>query len=399
MFPIFGNYDDYGGMEKIEEDDNTKSLEKYFGLTIQEIVDVICCNRKDDGFSDALKVIKKKIKPAKDSIAGEKHFDKYQRITGDKMPFGNGRYPDSSGKGDKPWMVIREGKKVPATKEEYDADFKLIHEQYARYNKWKETNPDETDDYGKPQYEEKYKELLKVSGAWMRREVYDGLAARKTNNYFDKVDIGTPAILKALGFKEKTSIASTVKNVINSNANRFNRVFTNGPVSLNSDGNWIEVGKGEHLYNLHDLKKYCKNKGLDIDISVINSKGFYEQTYDYIVPEVKKLDHHSRWEGDRVRSLFLGDDKWSGNEISKFYFKEVKSNGGEFLKKNMIDWHNVKKYFYIMGQFLSPVGTSPQDGEPKDVLAVVSLTKTILEQDLKDRGSDEEEEELEEEMD
>ena len=30
MFPIFGDYDDYGGMENIQEDDNTKTLEKHF---------------------------------------------------------------------------------------------------------------------------------------------------------------------------------------------------------------------------------------------------------------------------------------------------------------------------------------------------------------------------------
>jgi hypothetical protein len=32
--PIFGKYDDYGGIENIEEDDNTKLIEKYFGISI-----------------------------------------------------------------------------------------------------------------------------------------------------------------------------------------------------------------------------------------------------------------------------------------------------------------------------------------------------------------------------
>lgn len=65
----------------------------------------------------------------------ESHFDKYQRIMNDPMPFGNGVYPDEG------WTVIKEGKRVKATKEECDADFKLIHEQCARYNKWCEANP------------------------------------------------------------------------------------------------------------------------------------------------------------------------------------------------------------------------------------------------------------------
>jgi hypothetical protein len=72
----------------------------------------------------------------------ESHFNKYQRITGDKMPVG---YPDYSGDKsapDKGIRIWRNGKKVSGTKEEYDADFVLIHAQYQRYLKWCETNPE-----------------------------------------------------------------------------------------------------------------------------------------------------------------------------------------------------------------------------------------------------------------
>lgn len=34
--PIFGEYDDYGGIENIIEDDNTKLIEEHFGITISE---------------------------------------------------------------------------------------------------------------------------------------------------------------------------------------------------------------------------------------------------------------------------------------------------------------------------------------------------------------------------
>jgi hypothetical protein len=394
FLPIFGSYDGYGGLEDIIEDDNTKVLEKHFGLTIQEIVDIICSLRKDDGYSEALKPIKKKIKLAKDSIKGEKHFDKYQRITGDKMPC---EYPDVRNGGDKPWTIVRNGKRISATKEEYDADFKLIHEHYARYKKWAETNPDEQDDYGKPQYEDKYQILIKASAMWMRGEVYEELAkAKKADNYFDKVDIGTPAILKALGFKETTSVLTSIKNAINSNRERYNRTFVNGPVTLKSDGNWVEALDSGNLYSLSDLKKYCKKKGLDLDISEINNKGMYEQIYDYIVPETKKIDEPSRWEGDRIRRLFLSD-KWSPGKFSEVYFKAVKKEGNGFLRSNLIDWHKVFDYFYITGHFLSPVSTSPQDGEPRDVLTLVNISKKVLEADLKERGYDEEEEFEEEE--
>lgn len=38
MLPIFGTYDDYGGIEDIKENANTKLIEEYFGVSIQEFV-------------------------------------------------------------------------------------------------------------------------------------------------------------------------------------------------------------------------------------------------------------------------------------------------------------------------------------------------------------------------
>lgn len=36
--PIFGTYDDYGGLENIQKDENTKLIEEHFGITIEEFV-------------------------------------------------------------------------------------------------------------------------------------------------------------------------------------------------------------------------------------------------------------------------------------------------------------------------------------------------------------------------
>lgn len=39
--PIFGEYDDYGGIENIVEDDNTKLIENHFGITISEFCEFL----------------------------------------------------------------------------------------------------------------------------------------------------------------------------------------------------------------------------------------------------------------------------------------------------------------------------------------------------------------------
>ena len=107
-FPIKGEYDTYGCLENIVHDDNTEILEEYYGLTIEELVDIVCCGRKDDGYDDALSIIKKTPEYPKDWVKGEDHFNRYQRLTGDIVPF-DGHYPDNPGK---TYRVYRDGKMV-----------------------------------------------------------------------------------------------------------------------------------------------------------------------------------------------------------------------------------------------------------------------------------------------
>lgn len=43
--PIIAQYNDYGSLENIVLDDNTKKIEEFFGITIQEFIDCVCCDR------------------------------------------------------------------------------------------------------------------------------------------------------------------------------------------------------------------------------------------------------------------------------------------------------------------------------------------------------------------
>jgi hypothetical protein len=58
--PIFGTYDDYGGLEDIKEDANTALIESHFGITISEFV-VFFVDGADTYQRDEYKVIKEKL--------------------------------------------------------------------------------------------------------------------------------------------------------------------------------------------------------------------------------------------------------------------------------------------------------------------------------------------------
>lgn len=429
-FPIKGDYDDYGGIENIIEDDNTRLLEQYYDLKIQEICDIITSGRKDDGYDDSLSLIKKTFVLPDDYIDGEDHFDRYMRLTGDNMPFGKGVYPDSSFGGDNPLAIYRDGKKIHATKEEYDADFKLIHEQYARYNEWTEKNPDLTDDYGKPQYQERYKELISYSGMWVHGALYDSITETPNIDRFgDKLDLGEPELLKALGF---------IEGEIDKTKERYNRPFTKGNLTIYSDGTWIHISSKKSIYYLDEFSKYCAEQGEPIDVIEMVKKDRVEQTFDYILPTVNiepgtpveilseedlkksyddfilnvkgfgsfkfSFDTFKRLRdrkstsrlvnGDRmILHYFMNTDMHSdeiiSNPITELYINSAKEGK---LRDNVVRFWRFDGFMWSLGRFYDIVGTSPQDGDHKNVLKVLEASVKILKDTIVEYGGDEEDE-------
>lgn len=363
-FPIHGKYDEYGGLENIVKDDNTEILEKYYDLTIEEIVNIVTSNRKDDGYDDNLKVIKKPTVYPKGMKKDESHFQFYQRIMNDPAPF-DGRYPQSPNKS---FMVFRNGQFVNATKEEYDSDIELLQKHYARYNKWKETNPDTTDDYDKPQYQERYLKLLTYSGMWVHGDVYQRLTNIPNTDEYNKLDLGTPELLNYLGFKE----------VGKSKDDRFNRIFEKDGLKIHSDGTWIEV-KNEWIGTLKDFKKYCEKNGVTVDISDLDCLGRVGQTYKLLINSYKlSKEQYFRSDEDRTIQYYFLNGTYNqyneGNVFTKLYI-EAAQNGK--LYDNLIRFWSFDKYMYSMGVFYDIVGTGPQDGEFRDVKDVLQIALDI----------------------
>jgi hypothetical protein len=412
-FPIKGNYDDYGGLE-VEADENTAILEEYFGLPIQDIINVVTSGRKDDGYDDALKVIKKPVTYPEDMHEGEKHFDYYQRITGDRMPFGNGKYPDAPGGKYRSWV---DGKLVEVSKEQYDADFKLIHEQYARYKGWCKTNPDPDDDYNNPQYEERYKELLSLSGMWVQRDFYEKVTETSSGDYFDKLDLGTPQILEALGFVRDGD----------STDSRYKMRYVKGDVVVHSDGTWMQVpGHKYGIYSLKDFKKYCEGKGVNLDIVEVEGKDRVEQIFDYVIPsfkdeqmktleeivkstdftglseeEIRKFIRQQMAEmpsrGDHldlrnIAKRYLLGTGYGESKLTDLYMKAAREGK---LKDHAVRFWRFDRCMYACGKYYTIIGTSPQDGEPKMVKKMYESAMAALETYMSDRGYDEEEENIE----
>jgi hypothetical protein len=81
-FPIRGEYDDYGGITNIEQDENTAFLEEYFGMDIDTICGIITCGRKDDGYADVLKPILVKEGDYPDKAVYKEGYDELLALSG-----------------------------------------------------------------------------------------------------------------------------------------------------------------------------------------------------------------------------------------------------------------------------------------------------------------------------
>lgn len=392
-YPIKGHYNEYGGLEDIVETENTKILEEYYGLPIQTIMDIITSGRKDDGYDESLLAIKEPFVYPSDWVKGEKHFQYYQRTQNDPAPFG-GSYPQERNGQHK---IFIDGKEVKLTKEEHDAHYKLIHEQYARYTEWSKLNPDPEGDYGNPQYKERYKELVTYSGMWVHGKVYEEIANIKELNAYDKLDLGNRQLLEALGF-EYTGKGKDP---------RYNLKFVKDGLTLYSDGTWI---KSDGIYTLKGLEEYCEKNGVKIEVDEINSWSRVEQTCRLVMPTVNvPLDTHDyqsmletlRKElpdnefkiesKDILRQIFAGlsqedmyvfyyllNGKYSTNtiknQLTPKYLKAVKE--GKMIDEIAAFW-KFNDYMYSMGAYYEIVGTGPQDGDFKAVRNVLQIALEI----------------------
>ena len=280
-YPIKGEYNGYGGIENIIKDDNTEILEKYYGLTIEEICGVITSNRKDDGYDDNLDCIKDKSKK---------------------------------------------------------------------------------DKYGNPQYLDKYKKLIRISGMWIHGEFYDKLVNEKPDNYFNKLDMGIPHLLVALGFKQTSK---------GKGKGRFNLVFEKDGVEVFSDGNWLDG----QIYSLESL-----NEKVNIDLNKHQDKDRYEQLYDYV------FSYYKLTKTIPTQLKYVIDNAILANPI----YLENAINGK--LRKNIVEFFRFNYYMYATGTFYFPVGTSPQDGDIKSVRKVLNIANDIINKEyedyIKDYGDD-----------
>ena len=214
--PIFGTYNDYGGIANIQEDSNTRALEKFFGIPIDRIVGcVTCCRSVTDTYAESFASFAKD----KELMAGygkdELRFDEewLVRIGFEAVNlmthygFVHPKFPhlmiklfdDDSGhnyKKHKAFRIFREGiEDYIYHHPGYQAKSDLQH-QFYKLTGYHLNVSDEN--------QERFEILNTLSGMFVHREIYDSLANSPVEDYFREKSVSdgpvTEEMLEEFGF-------------------------------------------------------------------------------------------------------------------------------------------------------------------------------------------------------
>lgn len=254
----------------------------------------------------------------------------------------------------------------------YDGNLKKIMDPAVKY------------EYGKPVYLERYKELISYSSTWIHGDLYDNLTSIEDKSDLDKsaLELGTPALLESLGFKELKEKSAD---------ERYDRQFEKDGFVVNSDGTWINI-PGEHIYYLKDFKKYLAKKKVIIDITEQDSKSYMEQVYDYVIPKYPEIKNKELFGYmDRMQSLlafyFLNGEYSESrikNPLTEKYYELARAGK---LRDNFVAFWKFNRYMYSCGRYYDLIGSGPQDGEPEIVKQVLKSSLEIVNAQIKERNS------------
>lgn len=356
-FPIFGEYDDYGGIENIIKDDNTKCLEEYFELSIEDICTVLCDNRKGEYFEggqwcDSVKILNKKnskhMMLLKASLVWL-HVEFFETLATKKASYWS-NHLDLGGEG----ILIKLGFKLNGTvkKERYNQEWEKDGLKIYSDDNWINL-PDQQHVYCLTDLK-KYCEKKGVS-----------------------LDIEE---LNKMGYDEQ--VYECVLPFIN-NLKGGDRWKTDRAIRLLlGDEHKIRMG-GQSDEDL-------KIKLLEFSLERLEKGEEDIFKTDMSVEELKKKIEKLKKEAKKQPAP-------PKQSLAEFYFDKIKSEENGFLKSNIVSWHIVKSYYYTLGKYLYPIGISPQDGDYKSAQIFFDAVNTTLDSIMKQRMEDGYEEDEEDE--
>jgi hypothetical protein len=373
-FPIFGTYDEYGGIEKIEKDDNTAVLEEYFGMKIKDIVNCILDGRKDqfkvdqtgkdaekDEFGLSVSKDKLKLKSNPHRIllvrasATWYRRDVYDQLIAKHKDRKKSKYDDKLDLGVPgllKFLGFKKGKDKGRGR--YNIPFTKKNLTVWSDGNWISDTQGDSHSFGIYYLEDFQKWCEEKHGVKINIE-----ELRQTTMYGQVYKCLIPSIKELEDHDRWTS-------------ERIIRMLLGSDDTLR----YTKKDLGEKKFRLAELIKEKEEK-----------------------PEQFK-ERYERLQFDPIEFYqSMVDEAEKRGEVSQLpllYFQKIKELGNNFLFENIVNWHIFRHYYYSTGRFLYPIGTGPQDGGHKEALELMEVSYNIIKNEVEERYGDNEDDEDEE---
>lgn len=422
LFPISGIYDNYGRLKNIRQDEATAVLEKFYGLSIENIVNVITSNRKNDGYDKSLNIIKDKNQPqaTDDNMINPKYQYRYKSLLSISVMWVRGEVYDKIAN--------------DSIFQSWDDNLDIGSEYFLNALGFVEIEENKVD----PRYRRQFKKgnlILRTDGSWIRTaEGVDGIYTVKnlakyckhkgepldqkvvdkyTNSgiveqafdiliprmeslvrYDDyhknvienqTIDDCISSLRKTILSDIKTIQSDFVDNVEMSVYDLAEYVFKN---NILEQINSIEASKtredflDEDQWILHQLKQ--NRKFLQSLLSETNryvvADYFWEEFCTIFIDAESFFKPNSSFkiiskEQNKVASLLMNTNpgyitNTAHNKLTLAYFDAIKNEGANLLP-NALGMYRFNRAMYAMGRYYLPCGTPPQDSEHEQVMSIL----------------------------
>lgn len=375
-FPIFGTYDDYGSIEDIVEDENTKAIENHFGMSIEEFMEMATEGRRSPYDSYSV-FCERFFSNPKDLEYGTSVADFLQHLgfnnnTNEKVVVEPG---------EKEFKVFWKEDGAKQTPKTYDNNDK---EQFL------DDYLERTGEYLGLKDIELFNELYCIGGMFVLKDVYEFYSQ---NNDETKGNLKycemTPAFAKKNGFVETDEGGIWVCGDIKYDENK-------------------ETTNGQKTREIKDFVTACKRFGKKIDVSDFKTFDIQDwNKFNYIehgIDEIKKIRKMSE-EINKIKSVDIGTTA-GGNVFLKgickkylYYLDEYEMLGNiyaeELLKGNLVDdYFNFTRFLramYLTNIVFIPTFCGAQCGCRKAEIKLSYITNEIVKKREEERKDDDEE--------
>jgi hypothetical protein len=328
-YPIFGTYDEYGRIENIVKDDNTRLIEEYYQVSIEDFCMYLCDVQRD------------------------------------------------------------------------------------RWNTY-----DDSKCYGIEKKTPMYKEIIALSGTWIRREIYDQLKVNVSGMEFDDYESYPKKYSSRLEWIYETILPEKKKQFdITRERKKKLEIWKEERKTIeekiickfseDENGIWLCEANGSTFLIEEEfaIKQVVKEAQLrseftstfyhvlgNVKAEIVKNTGMEPIDHSLLLEDMR-LDSDER----HIQERYGPDDRlfcapnYSFPTEGFFLFAKEKvldNLDSKFLKWNIIDWNIFRKNFLILGKFLSPITWTTQCGEHKMVKRIYEKALKIIREDIKKRGDE-----------